>query len=71
MHKRPLKIVALLAAVAFAVSIGTTGADAAKKKKKKRYNYDSYSQGYYPRTNAGHNQCMRDQFRFPALDIRC
>ena len=78
MHTRPLKIVALLAAVAFALSLGMTGADAAKKKKKKRhYHRAPYSQQqeglrpYYPPGNAGHNQCMHDQFRYPALDIRC
>jgi hypothetical protein len=59
---------AVIAAVA--LSLGTVSADA--KKKKKRHYYRSYqSEGYYPRTNAGHNQCMYDQTRYPALDIRC
>ena len=71
MRKRSFKAVALIAATGFALSLASVSVDAAKKKKKRHYRSDSYSQGYYPRTNAGHNQCMHDQFRYPLLDIRC
>ncbi len=71
MNKYPFKAVALIVATSFGLSLASVSADAAKKKKKRHYRHDSYSQGYYPRTNAGHNQCMHDQFRYPTLDIRC
>ncbi len=70
MYSHSLKAVALIAAAGIALSLGTASADA-KKKKKRYYPRDYYSQGYYPRTTAGHNQCMHDQTRYPALDIRC
>ncbi len=69
MHKRSFKIVALLAAAGIMLSLGSVSADA-KKKKKRYYQQNSY-RGNYPNTNAGHNQCMQDQFRYPTLDIRC
>jgi hypothetical protein len=70
MTKSSAKTIALIVATSFALSLASVGADA-KKKKKRHYRHDSYSQGYYPRTNAGHNQCMYDQTRYPTLDIRC
>lgn len=65
--------VASIVIAAVALSLGTVSADA-KKKKKRHYHRTYQSEGlypYYPRGNAGHNQCMYDQTRYPALDIRC
>ena len=70
MSKFSTKTIALLAAAGIALSLASVSADAAKKKKR-HYRQDSYSQSNYPRTNAGHNQCMYDQTRYPTLDIRC
>jgi hypothetical protein len=69
-----MKTIVLAAVAAVALSLGTVSADA-KKKKKQHHHRPYYSQGfhpnYYPNTNAGYNQCQHDQFRYPALDIRC
>ena len=73
MRKSFAASVALAVIAAVALSLGTVSADA-KKKKKRHYYRGYYTQGlypYYPRGNAGHNQCMQDQARYPALDIRC
>jgi hypothetical protein len=67
-------MIAVAAAAAVALSLGTVSADA-KKKQKRHHHRPHYSQGlhpdYYPNSNAGYNQCRHDQFRYPALDIRC
>lgn len=73
MRKSFAASVILVTAAAVALSLGTVSADA-KKKKKRHYHRTYQSEGlypYYPRSNAGHNQCMYDQTRYPALDIRC
>ena len=73
MRKSFAASVALAVTAAVALSLGTASADA-KKKKKRHYQRYHQSEGlypYYPRGNAGHNQCMYDQTRYPALDIRC
>lgn len=71
MRRFSAKTIALIVATGVALSLGSAGADAAKKKKKRHYDGGSYSQGYYSRTNSGHNQCVYDQNRYPTLDIRC
>lgn len=75
MHTRPVKIVALIAAVGMALTLFSAGAEAAKKKKKHHHHRSSYSHSYrsfgHRSTPAEYNACRYNQFRYPELDIRC